>query len=71
MLAKAILDIRDKYLATSYKLLYNKQTMPDDLQSAHNKLDKYVMGLYGLSQTASDRDCMIALFKRYRELTNQ
>ena len=71
MLAKAILDIRDKYLATSYKLLYNKQTMPDDLQSAHNKLDKYVMGLYGLSQTASERDCMIALYKRYRDLTNQ
>ena len=70
-LAQTILSIRDRYPDTSYKVLYNKQTMPDDLQSAHSELDKYVKKLYGLPANASEQDCMIALYKRYRQLTDQ
>jgi hypothetical protein len=70
-LAQAIIDIRDKYPNTTYKVLYNKQTMPDDLQAAHEALDKYVKRLYGLSAGSSDQECMIALYEKYRKLTNQ
>lgn len=70
-LAQAILSVRDRYPNTTYKVLYNKQSMPDDLQSAHAALDKYVKKLYGLSAGASEQDCLIALFKRYRQLTGQ
>lgn len=70
-LACSVLNARENYPNTTYKVLYNKQTMPDDLQEAHINLDKYVKRLYGLSSSASERECMIALFKRYRELTGQ
>ena len=71
ILAQSILDVRDKYPETTYKVLYNKKTMPNDLQLAHTNLDKYVKKLYGLSVCASDQECIIALYKRYRQLTGQ
>ena len=70
-LAQTILTVRDRYPSTTFKVLYNKQTMPDDLQVAHTELDKYVKKLYGLSAGASEQDCMIALYRRYRQLTGQ
>lgn len=70
-LAQSILTVRDNYPDTTYKVLYKRQTMPDELRTAHIALDKYVKGLYGLSANASEKECMIALYKRYRELTGQ
>ncbi len=70
-LAQAILDVRDRYPNTTYKVLYSQQTMPDDLRSAHLLLDRYVKKLYGLSSNATERECIIALYKRYRDLTGQ
>lgn len=70
-LAQAILDVRNKYPNTTYKTLYNKLTMPDDLQMAHIELDKYVKKLYGLHSNASDKECIMALYKHYRQLTGQ
>ena len=70
-LAQTILAVRDRYPNTTYKVLYNKQTMPDELQAAHTELDKYVKKIYGLSAGASEQECMIALYRRYRQLTGQ
>ena len=69
-LAQCILSVREQYPSISYKVLYNRPTMPDDLQAAHFALDKYVKRLYGLPATASERDCIIALYRRYHELTD-
>lgn len=70
-LAQAVLNVRDRYPDTSYKVLYNVATMPDDLIQAHRALDRYVKRLYGLSATATERDCIIELYRRYRTLTEQ
>ena len=69
--AQKILDVRNKYIKISYKDLYNVTTMPLDLLNAHRELDKYVKRIYGLSTQASETDCMIELYKRYRALTIQ
>ena len=72
-LAQNILNVRnrDEYSRATYKTLYNNQTMPAELRSAHITLDKYVKKLYGLRSDASERECLLALYERYRKLTAQ
>lgn len=71
LLAQKILDIRERYHETSYKILYDVDTMPDDLSQAHKALDGYVKKMYGLPANASERDCIIELFRKYKTITEQ
>lgn len=45
--------------------------MPSDLLEAHIKLDKAVKEAYGIPLTATDKDCIIELYRQYRILTLQ
>ena len=67
--AKAVLDIREQYAHCTYGELYNIDTMPDDLLRAHQKLDKAVKESYNLPSDASDKECIIELYRLYRGLT--
>lgn len=67
-LAKTVLDIRAKYPQSSYADLYNPAYMPDDLSDAHKKLDKAVLNAYGLKPNATEQECLVELYKRYREI---
>ena len=64
-----ILDVREKYSNCTYRELYNSDTMPLELFEAHKKLDKAVKAAYVLNANASDKDCIIELFRLYRALT--
>ena len=68
-LAQKILDVRAAYPNSTYAELYNPETMPTDLLQAHSALDKQVKKLYGLNSSASDTECIVELYKRYREWT--
>ena len=69
-LAKTVLDIRAKYPQSSYADLYNPAYMPDDLSDAHKKLDKAVLNAYGLKPNATEQECLVELYKRYREIND-
>ncbi len=68
VLAKSILDIREKYPQSSYADLYKPALMPDELYDAHKKLDKAVLRAYGLDSNITEQECLVELYKRYREI---
>lgn len=70
-LAQEILNARNRYPSSTYKQLYKIETMPDDLLTAHQNLDKYVARLYGVSSSATDKECLIELLHRYSKLVEQ
>ena len=67
-LAQEIMNARNRYPSSTYKQLYKIETMPDDLLTAHQNLDKYVAKLYGISSSATDKECLIELLHRYSAL---
>ena len=69
-LAQAVLDARANHPTASLADLYDPDTMPADLRSAHAALDTAVDRLYRREPFASDRDRVEHLFGRYEALVN-
>ena len=68
-LARDILDTRAKFAGSSLADLYGPLTMPPALLKAHQKLDKEVLKLYGISPAAGEEEIVMKLFERYTALT--
>lgn len=69
--AQSIIDIRAKYGNSSLSTLYNELSMPDDLQKAHNTVDKLVLRAYGLQSNASENTITEKLFQIYEKLVDK
>ena len=67
--AQAILDARAKYPDCSLAVLYDKVTMPADLYTAHRENDRAVMAAYGFSTQMTESECVVELFRLYKEMT--
>lgn len=65
--AQAVLDVRAIYTATGSSLadLYDPLSMPPDLLTAHNRLDKSVDACYGKTRFANDAKRVEFLFDLY------
>ena len=68
---QAILDARAGYPDSSLADLYDPLTMPADLRQAHADNDRAVAEAYGLPSKPTDDEIVVALFKRYLQLTQQ
>lgn len=69
--AQKILVVRARYPAWTYATLYNEETMPDDLRSAHKWNDYNVALAYGFDKFLDDESRIVAkLMKLYKALTN-
>ncbi len=70
--SQGILDARELYPNSSLADLYDELTMPPELRKAHHQNDIAVMKAYGLDvKSTSESDCVAALMKMYRELTQK
>jgi len=69
-LAQAVLDARLQHPTSSLADLYDPDTMPGDLRSAHAALDRAVDRLYRPAAFETDRDRVEHLFGRYEALVN-
>lgn len=71
LFAQEILTIRGKYQKRNLADLYDPLTMPPDLLKAHQRLDKAVLKLYGMTTTASEADIVAKLLEVYKEKSGQ
>lgn len=69
--AQGILDARAKYPDCSLADLYDETTMPPDLRRAHQLNDFAVMAAYGFAKNITESECVAALMKMYRALTEE
>lgn len=68
--AQKILDVRARYADWTYAKLYNEETMPDDLRSAHKWNDYNVALAYGFDKFLDDEAKIVAeLMRLYKQLT--
>jgi hypothetical protein len=68
---KNVLDIRSRHPGSSLANLYDPLAMPDDLNKAHQTLDKAIDSLFApRKQFRSDADRLSVLFERYEALTS-
>ena len=65
---QGVLGARAAHASSSLADLYDPLAMPKDLRDAHNKLDKLILGLYGVKADASDSEILAALIARYKKL---
>ena len=63
--ARRVLDSRDAHPSQTLKQLYDPETMPLDLVSAHERLDRAVEKMYSDKPFLSDRDRLAFLLERY------
>ena len=66
-LSQAILDARAQFPNSSLGVLYDPDTMPPILRTAHVALDKAVDRLYQRATFASERERVQILFKQYEQ----
>ena len=68
-----ILDIREMHIARGETLatLYNKETMPDELRRAHEKLDEIVERAYKDTPFLSDEDRLSTLLTMYQQMIEE
>ena len=69
--AQAVLDARDNHPGTSLAFLYDPDTMPADLLSAHRALDAAVEAAYGVDFGGDEERIVAHLFKLYEEATRK
>ncbi|MBQ4448503.1 MAG: class I SAM-dependent DNA methyltransferase [Clostridia bacterium] len=70
--AQMILDARAKYPDSSLADLYDDNTMPNELRTAHQKNDRAVWEAYGKAWSiSSEADCVAELMKLYQKLTEK
>ncbi|MDO3424276.1 N-6 DNA methylase [Chryseobacterium sp. APV1] len=68
----AILDERAKFPEKTMAWLYNPETMPKDLNQAHQNLDRAIEEIYRMGNPfTSDAERLEHLFKRYDEMTKK
>jgi hypothetical protein len=63
--AQEVLDVRERFPASSLADLYSLTSMPKELSDAHSRLDKTVLNSYGLKQSATNSDILTCLIDRY------
>lgn len=75
--AKAILDARALYPDSSLADLYDELTMPVELRKAHQKNDRAVMEVYGMTKIVdgkktwlTESETVARLFEMYEEKVN-
>jgi N-6 DNA Methylase len=66
---QAVLDARAKHKGKSLAWLYNPETMPSNLQAAHDDLDDAVDEAYAYFGGNEDPPRVAFLFERYQQLT--
>ncbi len=73
--AQGILDARALYPDSSLADLYDENTMPPELRTAHQKNDKAVMAAYGFTKDSAaykeEAACVAELMKLYKALTEK
>ena len=73
--AQAILDARAKYPTSSLADLYDRVSMPAELQKAHAENDRAVMDAYGFHRNLQDEEneslLVAELFKLYQQMTKE
>lgn len=67
--AQRVLNARADFPSNSLADLYDSNSMPVVLRSAHVVLDKSVLNAFGMSADASDDEILATLFQRYKEAT--
>jgi hypothetical protein len=67
-LAERVLMEREKYPAKTIAWLYDPDSMPDELLTAHQKLDEAVERCYRTKAFASDEERLEYLFTRYDQM---
>ena len=68
--ARQVLIARDSFEDCTYHELYNQNAMPDLLKQAHFRLDRAVKNAYGIKSSASDDECITALFEFYKKIVD-
>ena len=69
--AQEILDVRADFADWTLAKLYNEETMPDELRSAHHTNDFNVALAYGFEKFIDDEARIVAeLMKLYKALTS-
>lgn len=68
VLAQSVLDIRDQHFDMTLGEMYNPETMPEDLKTAHYLLDMAVERCYRSEPFASDEERLECLFKLYEKM---
>ena len=68
--AKNILDVRDKFPASTLADLYDPLYMPAELRHAHKLNDEAVCGAYGFSKDIRGSDIVKELMRLYRREVN-
>lgn len=66
---QAVLDARAKHTGKSLAWLYNPETMPKNLQTAHDLVDEAVDEAYGYEKGNDDTSRVAYLFELYEKLT--
>lgn len=69
--AQAVLDARLAHPQATLADLYDPIAMPADLVTAHDRLDRYVEAAYDIPSGKSERERLVALMRRYNELTRE
>lgn len=65
-----IIKVRESYPNCSLSDLYDNDTMPDALRSAHLKNDAAVRAAYGFYEDITENDMIVCLLQRYKNLLN-
>jgi hypothetical protein len=68
-LANGIIEARAKHPESTLADLYDSISMPNDLRTAHKKLDSYFLQAFGLKENASDADILEILFTKFKEIS--
>ena len=69
--AQKILDIRNAYPESSLADMYDPDSMPDDLKTAHMTLDNTVDKLYRKDPFVSNHDRMEFLLEKYQKMVSK
>jgi hypothetical protein len=67
---QTILNARAKHSGKSLAWLYNPETMPANLQDAHDALDNLIDDAYAYSGEHRDAPRVAFLFEQYQQLTS-
>ena len=68
---QVLLDARAKHEGKSLAWMYNPETMPVNIQAAHDAIDEAVDLAYGYDGSNDDAPRVAFLFERYQTLTNE
>lgn len=64
-----ILTARESFPHNSLADLYDPVLMPEQLRRAHRHNDRVVLGIFGLTEAATDDEILAVLFERYEDLS--